>query len=258
MERRISMLQRLPRSITDFKIYGLYAQETFGRAMLYVLLLAVLSTALVGGRTAWEINEGIDDLVRSLTSDMPWFEVSNGRLSMDAEMPLVMEDDGHNILIIDTTGNTAPSLLDNYQEGILITHDTIYRKKNWVETTQISLEQMNINLDKDQLLNLVPLLKLISFAVIFFLFLFFLVAPLVSALMVSAIGQFFNKPKLPFAALYKMSLYALTLPMTLFALSSFLPFDIPYFFWIYHGIALVYLKRALDTTGEQAPPAILA
>lgn len=258
MEQRVGMTQRLLRSITDFNVYVLYPQETLGKAMLYVLLLSVLATAIMGGHMAWTINDEINELAGYVNSEIPWFEIVSGQLHMDADMPYILEDEAQNVLIVDTTGMSGPSVLDQYQEGILITRDSIYRKKNQLEISQISLGQLNINLSKEQLLNLIPLLKLFSYLVVFFVFLFLVVAAMFSSLVVSAIGQLFNRQKLPFASLYKMSLYALTLPMLLFVILNALAIAIPYFFWIYHGIALLYLKRAIDAMGGAEPPALYA
>ncbi len=90
------------------------------------------------------------------------------------------------------------------------------------------------------------------------MFIYTAISYLINALWVSLIGLLLNlfvKTKATYGAIYKMSVYALTLPMLLDTLFSYLRMDLHSLFFyimaaIYVGLALLEMDKNLKATEE--------
>ncbi len=120
------------------KHYENVLRETVGRAVLYLILISLL----LGAIGAIEVNYGISEFIKIYNEGWPNFELKDGELSVDGNMPIVLLEDEDNYFVIDTTNNTSPDVLDSYSEGALILKDKMINKKSEVQTEVIDFKSL--------------------------------------------------------------------------------------------------------------------
>jgi hypothetical protein len=144
------------------------------------------------------------------------------------------------------SGNTTPDVLDDYNSGLLILEDRAVNKENSIETTVFSFSDITFDLNKEMIVQWLPLLEWIGIIVGIFVFIFFFVGKMISALIVSVIGLLLSsiqKAGTSFGELYIIAIYALTLPSIFNVLSAFIGFNFPWY--LYYGVTLVYVWLAI-------------
>ncbi|MEW5785062.1 MAG: DUF1189 domain-containing protein [Bacillota bacterium] len=249
----------LPRQFVSsmFKIeaYRYFFRQSLGRAFLYLFFISVILAGLSGIKPLVNYCATIDEMVLAMNTDAPHFELHNGELTMDAAMPYIIDQSADYFFAVDTTGQLDGSVLDNYQQGILITKHGWFQKQNAYRLEQYSFKSLgNISITKDDVIEWLPMLKWFSLLIIFFGFIFYFCGKLLSALIIGAGGLIFAgtaKTKIGFGNLYKLSIYTLTLPMVLKALLNIVEVTVPLFWVFYYGIALIYLFRAITILNDR-------
>ncbi|HOL16658.1 MAG TPA: DUF1189 family protein, partial [Bacillota bacterium] len=131
-----------------------------------------------------------------------------------------------------------------------------YLKQNRFETRHYHLSALAAGpaLTRSDLIRWLPLLKLITVFMIVIGFIVYFCGKLLGALIVATGGLILESAtrcKIGFGNLYKLSVYALTLPMIMQTVLTLVRIKIPLFSLFYYGIALLYLYRALTATGQE-------
>lgn len=235
-------------SITNMESYQYFFKRTSGKAILYLLLLSLIFGTASYIRTVFDFNLGITKTINYFKSGIPDFTFDNGELNMKGTMPLVLDKTEGDIIIIDTTGKTDESILNSYPNGVLVTNHEFIQKENYGIKKQSFEMMQGVRFTKDNVLGFLPYFRLVNIFIVIFGVLFFFIGKLVSALWLAIVGIIISaiaKYKLPFETQYKLSIYALTLPIILKVLLAILKVTIPYFWIIYYGIAVVYLWKAI-------------
>ena len=75
------------------------------------------------------MTDGISKAIKIYNDKCPNFELKNGELSVDRNMPIVLSEYGENYIVIDTTNNTNPDVLDSHSKSILILKDKIIQNR---------------------------------------------------------------------------------------------------------------------------------
>ena len=242
-------------SITRFEAYKYFFRQSFGKAFLYLILISIPLAAISGFRTIYDFNVGINDAVKYVKTDFPNFELTNGELEVDAEMPYIVEKNEEELIIIDTTDKADATILNGYESGIFISKYGLDYKKSAFETRKIDFASFNgVTFTKDSILKWLPYLKWFTLLIILFGFFFYIIGKLISALFLSIGGIIMAKVikhKISFGNLYKLSIYCLTLSILINALINLMGLTIPFFSLIYYGIALVYLWKVIKVLKNQ-------
>ena len=141
----------------------------------------------------------------------------------------------------------------------MVLNDKAVYKKNTIETDVYEYKSMGaLSFTKDDVTRWLPLLKWLlvpiwlGWGAYFFIEKFFntLVVALAGLVLGAIIGV---KPR--FGALYKMSLFAMTLSFLIGAVNTGIGFRIPGFELSYYGTGLVYLWLGLQALKNQTAPA---
>ena len=237
-------------SITRLEAYKYFFKQSLGKAFLYLFVISISLAAISGFRTIYDFNVGINDVAAYVKTDFPDFELRNGQLEVDAEMPYVVANNEIQIIIIDTTDKTDETILNDYDSGIFISKHGLDYKESVFQTRKIDFASLNgVTLTKDNILKWIPYIKWFTILIIFFGFLFYIVGKLISALLVSIGGIVIAsilKHKIKFGDLYKLSIYCLTSSILVNTLIDLTGITIPFFSLIYYGIALVYLWKVIE------------
>lgn len=251
-EENYNIFNSYIKSIFDFNSYNVFLKKSLGRAFFYLLCLALFLGSLGSLKPMYDFTSSINSAIDNYKTDVPDFTFKNGKLSVSQDRPLLYGDSSF-VYVIDTVGSTDKSVLDSYQGGTLITSTAIYEKDIFgrIQTFPLSaFDSMYVN--KASLEQAIPVAKLLNFFIFIYHVLFFFIFYLAKALFLALFGLIMNgvfKTKLNFSSLFKLSIYALTLPATFNVIINSI--DTPasglgtYFILIYFGVGALYLLKAL-------------
>lgn len=259
-QEKLKFFSRLKNSITNISYYNIFIKESLGRAFLYLFLLSLLVSFISTIIISYNTNEGLKYL-KEYSKSIPYFEFNNGELNVSGDMPLTYTDpDDNSPIIIDTSGKTDESILNQYDEAVLILKNKLIIKKDSIEKREINFSEIKeLNFDKNTLEQFIPNMKLIInivviIAVIIFMPIWLFITCSFTALILSLLGliiKSITKKEISFNDIYIISIYSLTLPLIIkHVLVLNLPFVIPFFWLIYYGIAVFYIYKAISKTGS--------
>lgn len=265
-KRKLNFWTKIISSVEGLKHYEDVLKETVGKSVLYLLLIALLFGTIGSIRGAVDFNNKTSNLIQMYNDKWPNFELKDGELTVEGNMPMVLSEDKDYYVMVDTTNNTNPDVLDSYSKGLLILKDKIIEKQNATQTQVIdfkSLQGMTIN--KDVVNNYLPLVKIITPFIFIGTILWYFIGGLLSALCLASIALIINaifKTDLKYGQLYSLSIYALTTPLIIDMILKILSIHHFNYYWLfYHVIALVYvgfainkLKQGLNSGGDSFNP----
>jgi hypothetical protein len=250
MLEKMNPTTRFVYSMTRIKAYLTFFQEPVVNAIVYLLLVSLLFAGINTIIIAVGLSKGIDEVVEVLAHEVPYFELRNGELVVDGEMPIISEDGPDNVFIVDTSGVLDVSFLDAYENGIFISKYGYAQKADGLIVHSFDFSQMGaFTITKQSIQGWMPLLKWLSVLIVVFGIAFYFAGKLMSAVIVSLLGLIIElavNHQVGFGSLFKLSIYALTLPMLIKFVLTLGNITIPYFWVFYYGIALVYLWKALQ------------
>ncbi len=236
-------------SFTSFDKYRLLLRQSTGKAVSYLILLTLLISIALYVPLSVQYSGIVDTASGYITENLPDFTFSGGQLSIDAEMPIVLEGSGVPV-VIDTTPGAEDRILNQYDTVMLITSDNIIQK-NYVNRQDIPLSiYQGFNLTKETLIATVPMLK--PFLIIGFIFagIFFVIGKFISALVVSLIGKIANKSaktNLSYRSIFKISLYSMTLPLIICTVLDALHITVPFLWVLFYIGSGVYVFGAINS-----------
>jgi hypothetical protein len=237
------------RSIANVNFYRAAARQKMSAGVVYLLILSFVCGLIAAARPAYEYNNGINLIVGAFDEEVPDFILEDGQLHVEGEMPLLIGDYS-NMIIIDTRGEMEPKVFEEYDNAILILKDRFIQKtfSNRRETYFSSLGSVTIT--KDIVTGWLPYLKWFNLLIIAFTTIGFIAVRYISAFIASllglAISSSLNKVRLPYAGIFNLSAYSLTLPIILTALFKLGAINIRFFWLIYFIISAIYLWVAFQ------------
>ena len=236
-------------SFTSFDKYRMLLRESTGKAVGYLILLTLLLSIVLYVPLGIQLSGIFDTVSVYITENLPDFTFSGGQLSVDAEMPIVIEGSG-TAVVIDTTPGAEDRILNQYDSVMLITSDNIIQK-NYVNRQDIPLSiYQGFNMTKDTLIASVPMLKPILIIGFIFAGIFFVIGKFISALVVSLIGKIANssaKTNLSYRNIFKISIYAMTLPMIIGTVLNVLNIAVPLLWVLFYIGSGVYVFGAINS-----------
>ncbi|RBW71047.1 DUF1189 domain-containing protein [Bacillus taeanensis] len=241
-DQKLNFFTKLWYSMTQFSKYPDMIKQGIGKAFLYLVLLTLtLGTvhAVITGYNVSQMIRGFNELVKQ---ELPAFTLQNGELSVEGEMPMVLEETQSSLFMIDVTGEISSDVLDQYEEGALVLKDRVIMKESSYEKREFTFNELEINLTKEDIVTWLPYLEWLGAAAGIFMFFFFFIGKMSSALVISVMSLIFRaieKASLSFGGLYSMAIYALTLPVILDVLLSIFWYGTPWY--LYYGIVFLYM-----------------
>lgn len=234
-------------SITSFEKYRYFLRQSTGKAVLYLLLLALVLGMVTFTNVIIEFNSIIDEFTEVFDTTLPDFKLENGKLEVYSSMPVIIENEGIPI-VIDTSPDAEERILSQYDSVLLITSDKIIQKY-YVNKSVTDLSNFRgFVLTKDDMQQALPLIKPISIFIFIFGGIFFILGKFISALLVSLAGMAINssmKLNLSYRSIFKICVYAMTLPLLLCTVLDLVPMVIPFKWAVFYAIAFVYVYGAM-------------
>ncbi len=251
-EPRLNFFTRIYYSMAGFDNYRYFLRQSAGKAVTYLLLLAMLIGIITYLPIFSVLNKGVDEVISSFDSTIPDFTFSNGELHVEGKMPLKLDKNDYPI-IIDTSDNADESILEDYDSAIMFTKNKIIQK-DYVNRQETDLSVLRgVTVTKAEIKQALPMVK--PMGVLFFIFgiIFFVCAKFINALFISLIGMIFNsarKTNLSYKNIFKISVFSLTLPLLVCTLLGML-LHAPYMWLLYYIVAAVYVFGAINSIKKE-------
>lgn len=243
----MDFFQQVKFSITNVKMYDQLSKLPFIKTFLYLFFFSSLIWILSYAGVYLTMNKGIEGMKEKVIEEIPDFKFFNGRLEVSGAMPVILYKDLASIVIVDTSGNTKEDVLNSYRSGIYISADKLDIKGEDGRVEHISFANFSgISFTKDHVISWLPYLDWIYFIVGAIYYIYTILSYLVNALWMSLLGLILGlilKVKTSFSSLYKIGVYALTLPMILNMVLSYMTISL--YSLLFYLIAAVYVGLAL-------------
>ena len=248
----MGFFSKLKNSIINPKAYNNFLKESMGRAVVYLLLLCLIFGGINAIRNVYDFNKGVLMVLNDFKENIPNFVLANGELTVAGQMPIIINDGGQSksVIIIDTSGNTAETILDNYDSATLITKTKYIEKKNSMQKTETNFSSFKtLTVTNADVEKWIGIARFANILIVIFGPIFFFGTKFIAALIISLFALIINafcKAKISFKELYKLSIYSLTLSIVLKVLFAVIALEVPYFWILYYGLPLIYLGIGLN------------
>ena len=255
----MNVFKEMALSIYSFDSYSDFLENRKGKVfgfglllmLIYFLITMLIPSVLTFGTPS--------QMARNIQRNMPDFELKDGTLWVDEVVDL---DAGTTYIYIDTDpdyvfydADEIEDYLDDYYQAILVDSEKII-VKNGGEMQGIYFSDLDMDLDKDDLVELVPyfyvlVIIFMIFAYIWMTALFFfgvLFVALLGMIVASALNY-----QITIGQLYLLGIYSRTLPLLIKALVSYLPVGIPFFWVINFGLSVFILAMVIRKMKDNEP-----
>ena len=262
---KFHFFNRIKTSIVDFDKYQIFANEKFGKAIIYLLLLMIIFSCVVALSFTYQFKQSVDEGVSYIKNNIEDIKYENGILSVNNDNELFINTNFNMIpiVIINTQEDTDKvneyiDEIGRYDSGIIILKDKIVYKNNLLSGTmeyeynQIANEYSISNFTKEELLELINGLTTLNLYMGFFIvsaiymFIIYFTSTIIDALMLALLGFIVARivsVKIKFKACFNMGIYALTLPIILnliyIVVNMFTGINIKYFQGMYTSISYI-------------------
>lgn len=282
MEQKVknkSFFKKVWYSITKFEQYPNMAMEGLKKAVKYLIMLTALVSVFSMVATLIQLKGMVGEFAQYVQNNIPEFSYANGKLSMNIQETLIIEDMGDTGIdrfVINTLTETDEQKEQVEKENtingttIFLYNDEVILKtktdENQEAKQQYTYSEFIANytgkdIDKFNKTEFIQYLTkgdmtsfYFQYAVSMFVYLLIVnvLLALLDALEIAILGLITTtiaRIKMRFGAIYTMAIYSLTLPMILNVLyiiiNLFTDFTITYFQVAYVTIAYIYLAAAI-------------
>ena len=275
----INFLKKIWYSVTKFEQYPAMATEGLKRAIKYLIMLTAIVTIFVMIGSLLQMKTLISDLAQYIQDNIPQFSYSEGKLSMEIEETIVIENiqyTGIDRVVINTIAETDEQK-EQVETDNLVNVNTIYFFKDQIilksklENNEILRQTYTYSdflekyagkniekFDKAEFVQYLTSEKMSTFyvrygaSIFIYLLIVNIIVTFMDSLQIALLGWITTtiaRIRMRFVAIYNMAVYSLTLPMILNILyiivNYFTTFTITYFQVAYITIAYIYLATTI-------------
>ncbi|MEW6173329.1 MAG: DUF1189 domain-containing protein [Bacillota bacterium] len=253
---------RAKASVADFGAYRQFAQEPFDKAFGYLVLMVLLLGTVYLVYTVIQLNSGINEMVGGFSRSCPDFVLENGELTVYADMPITVNGDKEDgVIVIDTTGRTDRSVLDKYEQGVFVSRTQVVNKKNRIETQEMNFSELKgFRITKSNVEQWLPKLKYFSVLIVLFGLIYMVIAKLLGAVVLGLVCLLFSAIQgtgLNYGNGIRISVYALTVPTIFQTLQKMVSPGFPHPGLVYYILTLIYLWFSVRANKNEVQPAQL-
>lgn len=237
----------------NFNSYAYFIRQTTGKATLYLFLVSLFFGIVIAIRPVIYINTEVPSMLNKVATEIPDFTLQDGILEVQGEMPMKLGSESYPI-IIDTTGKSDESVLDEYASGIFISNTEMTQKTPEMLYVTPFKDIKHFIITKATLISALPMLRMLGTVLAFLIPLFFVFVRFLSAVILTMAGLIAANIKglrLRFGDVFKLSSYALTLPILLTVLLMMTGLQLKYFNLIYLAIGFLYIWNGLGVIHEE-------
>ncbi len=255
--KRYSTVHPLYMSFYSGALYRYVGRNWKGTAFLYLLLILVICWIPIMFKMHSSVSLYIEDEAPKIVKQVPAIRISNGEVSVDAEMPyfIVDPDNEKPMVIIDTTGKY--SSLEDTEARVLLTGTQLIMKRNLTETRVFDLSQIDyLEVDRTTVYEWIDVFKS-WFAIVLYplLVLFSYAYRIIQALLYAAIGIGIARSlqvSLNYQALLSLAIVANTPAILLNTAYNYSEMQLPFWWLICFIISMSFLFFGIRSSSEDA------
>lgn len=275
----INFFKKVWYSITKFEQYPAMATEGFQRAIKYLVTLTIVVTIFAMIGSLLQMNKLVNSLARYIEQNIPDFTVTDGKVNMELEQPIIIENvqyDSIDKIIVNPLAETDEQKEQSEKDETIVGTTIFFFKdeiilKSKIDDEQTARQKYTYNdfvasytgeniptFNKTELVEYLTSYRMMQFytryglSIFVYLLLINIIYALLDALEIAILGWFtatLAKIKMRFVAIFNMAVYALTLSMILnilyMVINYFVTFKITYFQVAYITIAYIYLAATI-------------
>ncbi|MGE5560878.1 MAG: DUF1189 domain-containing protein [Chloroflexota bacterium] len=253
----MSFFEQFRVSLGDFKSYRRLAAQPFGRSFTFLVLFLVVIFAVGGIKFTIDYKTFMNEALQQVAENLPEFRLADGKLTVDGPMPYQFADND-TMIVIDTTGQLTPDIIDSYSQGLFIDADRMVMKQP-AQTRQILWSELGpVTFTKADVITLMQSLDwlLVVFGILYFVYL--LLSKMFGILVLSLVALIANaiiKSGFDYARLWNVALYSMVVPTLVSFCRAMIGVSVPNWWIIHWGIAVAYIIIALRSAKEELPVA---
>lgn len=246
----MNIFKQFFKSLYSPKDIATFHKQGFGKTFLYILLLSLIAVLPIYIYVVNYMNHFIEELEDTVVNDIPDFHIQNGILISNSTEPIYIDKHGITI-IFDSTGTVTVSEAQNSPNTVsFLQKDMVMNLEGQTDT--LSYASLDLDISKDQLVPFFESINSISSAVYIVVFLIFYLFQLGGELIKITVLALFGlimasslKLSIAYGQLWKLSTYAITLPVVFFTIMNAVNAVVPFSFFINWGVMLIMLYLIL-------------
>ncbi len=140
----INFFKKVWYSITKFEQYPAMATEGFQRAIKYLVTLTSIVTIFAMIGSLFQMNKLVDSLAQYIEQNIPDFTVTDGKVSMDIEQPIIIENveyESIDKIIVNPLAETDEQKEQSEADETIV-GTTIFFFKDWVNLIKGGFNQV--------------------------------------------------------------------------------------------------------------------
>ena len=222
------------------------------KTFLYGLFIFFMTFIIITLCNVLIIRSNYGSLSEIIKKNVPEFTLENGKLSVEKE---ILYNNNGMYINIDTTKEGAFAELNDDKRmvadysSVIIIDSSRAVLANQLQYNEIDFSKLSGSFNKSKLLEVVPEIRNLIILTLALTFVFLLIMYYVVLLFfafISSLYAFFSKKIIRFNDLYKMAIYASTLPCIILIVNDILPFRIMFLPYILIYIILFLMQRAIS------------
>ncbi|GFP78294.1 DUF1189 domain-containing protein [Clostridium fungisolvens] len=248
MDKNVPFFIKIYNAMAKPKFYIKFNELSFASAIIYLFTISIIFGFISYIRPTYNYYKFMDTIHNEVVYEFPEFTFNNGILEVDGKQPILLKRNDYNI-VIDTTGKTGLSKIEDYDKAVLILKDKAYIKNgsSSIDETRYSIIKF-LKFNKAEFIEAMYDFKAGAFIMLASAPVLFFLSNLFTAFMVSAVGTLINsvlKAGIKYINLYKLSLYAITTAVIISCIRRVLALNIVFINYIYLIISSVYMFLAI-------------
>lgn len=263
----MGFFKRVKNAVINFDEYSKFSEEKIFIGIKYFLKLLIIFTLVITLAISIKMTEVSNEVVSKFKNEFPNFKFEDNILIIEEEQKQfnAIDEWGYLEIIVDSQKENLDEIEDSKQSQMLLAFlkdKIILRNINGIENIATYAEISNnydlTKVNKQTILDgmfkeetnerIIMLMSILIMSA----FIIFLIQILLDVLLLSLLGYIISKIigiKLKYKAIFKMSIYALTLSIILYMayilLIIFTGFEIVYFSVAYRTISYIYIITAM-------------
>jgi hypothetical protein len=233
-----------PKDIATFRFQGI------GKTILFVFFLTFISVLPSVVFLSTILTTGLETAKNVINDEIPSFTISEGELTTDSNVPIIIGKDDFSI-IIDSTGTLTQE--DVEKEGnafALLTNQFVLAAGG--RTDLYDYATLGLDITKEDFVDIIDTIDSVKGIIIpvmaLFIYLFSSAASFIEVTILALFGlalKNLSGRKLTYGHLWRMSAYAETLPTLFFTIMAILKTPVPNSFMINWFVAIIVLYLAI-------------
>ena len=209
-----------------------FRRQRMGKTILYLFLLSLLSIIPTAYYFNMIIKDGISTIQETITTEMPNFEITNGKLTVEGNKPIILNKNGFFIFMDDSGTLTANDVAAQANNGLaLLSSEFVLISSGNIQSSPYSFIEGN-NETISSWMNEADRLSWIFLSIILIIMYIFTTALVfLKVTIFAAFGVVFKNAlarPLNYAQIWKITAYCITLPTLFFTIMDFFQATVPF------------------------------